>query len=125
MMLEDAEHYGVIGLLLAADRYKPERGIQFATYATWWIRQCCQRYGPDAARFIRIPQYAFWPCFRLGIELQNLRRSRGPNAVRDELIRLFDEEPETELLWRIFDATSNVSFCSDRNHPDHREWKSV
>jgi RNA polymerase primary sigma factor len=45
---------GNIGLMKAAEKYDPERGWRFVTYATWWIRQAVQRAVADKGRTIRV-----------------------------------------------------------------------
>ncbi len=46
---------GNMGLIKAVDKFDPERGFKFSTYATWWIRQAITRAVADQARTIRIP----------------------------------------------------------------------
>lgn len=46
---------GNLGLVRAVDKFDPERGFKFSTYATWWIRQAITRAIADQARTIRIP----------------------------------------------------------------------
>ena len=46
---------GNIGLKKAVDRYNPEMGYRFSTYATWWVRQAIQRSIADLGREIRVP----------------------------------------------------------------------
>src|SRR5207249_4054677 len=46
---------GCRGLLKAADRFDPEFGTRFSTFATWWIRQAISRAIANQARTIRIP----------------------------------------------------------------------
>jgi RNA polymerase primary sigma factor len=44
-----------MGLIKAVDKFDPDRGFKFSTYATWWIRQAITRAVADQARTIRIP----------------------------------------------------------------------
>ena len=46
---------GNLGLMKAAEKFEPDRGFKFSTYATWWIRQSITRAIADQARTIRIP----------------------------------------------------------------------
>jgi RNA polymerase primary sigma factor len=55
--LQDLIEEGNIGLMKAADRYDPERGCKFSTYATWWIRQAVTRSLSNQGRTVRVPVY--------------------------------------------------------------------
>lgn len=54
----DLVQEGNLGLMVAVDRYLPEMGFKFSTYATWWVKQSITRYIANASRLIRIPVHA-------------------------------------------------------------------
>ena len=59
MRFDDLVQEGNRGLLTAADKFDPERGIKFSTYATWWIRQTVTRAVADDCRLVRLPQHRY------------------------------------------------------------------
>ena len=52
---EDLVQFGLIGLMRACEKYDPDWGTRFATYAVWWIRQAISRGIDDAGSTIRLP----------------------------------------------------------------------
>lgn len=50
---------GNIGLMKALDKFEPERGLKFSTYATWWIKQSIMRALVDIGTTIRVPVHLF------------------------------------------------------------------
>ena len=55
MALLDLIEEGNLGLMHALDKFEPERGFRFSTYATWWIRQNIERAIMNQSRTIRLP----------------------------------------------------------------------
>ena len=55
MTYDDLVQEGIFGLLKAAERYDPNRGTRFATFAVWWIRQSIGRAIANFGRTVRLP----------------------------------------------------------------------
>ncbi len=67
--LADLIEEGNLGLMHAIDKFEPERGFRFSTYATWWIRQSVERAVMNQGRVIRLPVHVVR-------ELQQVLRAR-------------------------------------------------
>jgi RNA polymerase nonessential primary-like sigma factor len=67
--LADLIEEGNLGLMHAINKFEPERGFRFSTYATWWIRQSIERAAMMQARAIRLPVHVVR-------ELQQVMRAR-------------------------------------------------
>ena len=80
---------GNLGLMKAAEKFEPERGFKFSTYATWWIRQAITRAIADQARTIRIPVHmveTINKVIRVSRQLlQELGHDPSPEEIAEEM----------------------------------------
>ena len=99
---------GNLGLMKAAEKFEPERGFKFSTYATWWIRQSITRAIADQGRTIRIPVHLVENINRVKKTAGELLRKNGREPTVEEIAVQLDLEPDRvrELLQLAQDPIS-------------------
>ena len=99
---------GNLGLMKAAEKFEPERGFKFSTYATWWIRQSITRAIADQGRTIRIPVHLVENINRVKKTAGELLRKNGREPTVEEIAVRMDLEPDKvrELLQLAQDPVS-------------------
>lgn len=85
MPLEDLVQEGAVGLMQAAERFDPDRGFRFSTYATHWIRQAIGRAIDNKSKAIRLPAHVTHTLRKLERERERLTKEMGKEPTQEQL----------------------------------------
>jgi RNA polymerase nonessential primary-like sigma factor len=127
--LSDLIEEGNLGLMHAIDKFEPERGFRFSTYATWWIRQAVERAVMNQGRVIRLPVHIvreLQQVLRARRTLENdpaflARRGGDVEGVRVEDVAalLGREVHEVAQLLAMAETPKSLDAVVDRSDDEH------
>ncbi|MBI4596639.1 MAG: RNA polymerase sigma factor RpoD/SigA [Candidatus Tectomicrobia bacterium] len=103
LSLDDLISEGNVGLIQAAKRFDPDKGVKFITYAVWWIRQAIVHALAEQSSTVRLPIKQAGVLFKIGKEFKRYFQANDKDPTSEELaVKLRVTVEDIETIMRVY-----------------------